>query len=94
MIRTVPRFGYAFVRRRRCSAPSGPGRPAAFKLIWADRAIPLREGENMSRQRSPTERCGSTMHSVSRRHARILVIGEIGRRLEDLGQQERNVPGG
>jgi DNA-binding winged helix-turn-helix (wHTH) protein len=84
VIRTVPRFGYAFCAEA-VPVPSGPGRPAAFKLVWADRAIALREGENLL-GREPDAAVWIDVYSVSRRHARIVVSGDQAT-LEDLGSK-------
>jgi DNA-binding winged helix-turn-helix (wHTH) protein len=87
IIRTVPRFGYAF------SGEAGPepgqGAPApehvVFRLLWADREIALREGENiLGRERDAAG--WIDVYSVSRRHARIVVSGETAT-LEDLGSK-------
>jgi len=87
IIRTVQRFGYAF---------SGEAEPAAtsvrpmetdvvFKLLWADREIALQPGENiLGREREAV--AWIDVHSVSRRHARIVVSGD-GATLEDLGSK-------
>ena len=79
VIRTVPRFGYAFCAN---AVPSEPSRPAAFRLIWGDRAIALREGENIL-GREPEAAVCLNVTSVSRRHARIVVAGDHAT-LEDL----------
>jgi DNA-binding winged helix-turn-helix (wHTH) protein len=84
VIRTVQRFGYAFCAEA-VPVPSEPGRPAAFKLIWADRAIALREGENLL-GREPDVAVWIDVYSVSRRHARIVVSGDRAT-LEDLGSK-------
>ena len=87
IIRTVPRFGYAF------SGAAGPepvkGAPAStdvvFKLLWADREIALQEGENiLGRERDAA--AWIDVYSVSRHHARIVVCGESAT-LEDLGSK-------
>lgn len=84
VIRTVQRFGYAFCAEA-VPVPTESGRPAAFKLIWADRAIALREGENLL-GREPDVTVWIDVHSVSRRHARIVVSGDRAT-LEDLGSK-------
>jgi DNA-binding winged helix-turn-helix (wHTH) protein len=91
VIRTVPRFGYAFCADA-APAPSEPGRPAAFSLIWADRAIPLREGENIL-GREPDAAVCLDVSSVSRRHARIMVSGDNAT-LEDLESKNGTVLNG
>ena len=83
IIRTVPRFGYAFHAETTVEAE----RPAArgFRLIWGDREIALRPGENViGRDDSATLWIDDSL--VSRRHARI-VIDESGAVLEDLGSK-------
>jgi hypothetical protein len=84
VIRTVQRFGYAFCAEA-VPVPSEPVRPAAFRLIWADRAIALREGENLL-GREPDVAVWIDVYSVSRRHARIVVSGDRAT-LEDLGSK-------
>jgi DNA-binding winged helix-turn-helix (wHTH) protein len=87
LIRTVQRFGYAFVGRTDAAAERGDasgGRPV-YRLLWGDREIALRPGENLIGRDE-----GSVVWiddvDVSRRHARI-VIGDSGARLEDLGSK-------
>ena len=79
VIRTVPRFGYAFCAG---AVPSEPGRAARFSLIWGDRAVALREGENILGRELDAAVC-MNVTSVSRRHARIVVAGDNAT-LEDL----------
>jgi DNA-binding winged helix-turn-helix (wHTH) protein len=87
VIRTVQRFGYAFSGE---AAPEGePVWPAesnvVFKLLWGDREILLQDGENvLGREREAV--AWIDVHSVSRRHARVVISG--GRAtLEDLGSK-------
>jgi DNA-binding winged helix-turn-helix (wHTH) protein len=82
VIRTVPRFGYAFCAE---AVPSEPDRPAAFRLVWADRAIALREGENLLGRESDAA-VWIDVYSVSRRHARIVISGDRAT-VEDLGSK-------
>jgi DNA-binding winged helix-turn-helix (wHTH) protein len=83
IIRTVPRFGYAFVAE---SSKTGPLASApAFRLIWGDREIALQPGENVI-GRDDTATLWIDDSLVSRRHARI-VIDESGAVLEDLGSK-------
>lgn len=80
IIRTLPRFGYAF----QAKAPAVGAAPAAlsFRLIWGDREIALRPGENLiGRDEASALWIDHTL--VSRRHARI-TIGEREAVLEDL----------
>ncbi len=88
-IRTVHRHGYAFCGEA-VDVESGPaaGRgevaPRTW-LAWDDRVLLLGEGENII-GRDP--RCGVwlDMPGVSRRHARILVAGDMVQ-IEDLGSK-------
>jgi DNA-binding winged helix-turn-helix (wHTH) protein len=83
IIRTVPRFGYAF-RAETAGESARPATPA-FRLIWGDREIALRRGENViGRDDAATLWIDDNL--VSRRHARIL-IDETGAVLEDLGSK-------
>jgi DNA-binding winged helix-turn-helix (wHTH) protein len=82
LIRTVQRFGYAF----RAEAAGETARPApAFRLIWGDREIALRRGENVI-GRDDAVALWIDDDLVSRRHARI-VVDETGAVLEDLGSK-------
>ena len=86
-LRTVHGFGYAFSGQAR--ADTDDKRDAVegsvFKLIWGDREIALREGENvLGRDRDAV--AWVDVGSVSRHHARIVVSGEKAR-LEDLGSK-------
>jgi len=90
IIRTVPRFGYAF--QASAAAEDGaegaaPGIAAgfAYRLVWGDREITLEAGENLV-GRDQTVRVWVDDGSVSRHHARI-VIGASGARIEDLGSK-------
>lgn len=83
IIRTVPRFGYAFVAES--SGAGARGSALAFRLIWGDREIALSPGENViGRDDAATLWIDDSL--VSRRHARI-VIDESGAVLEDLGSK-------
>jgi DNA-binding winged helix-turn-helix (wHTH) protein len=85
LIRTVPRFGYAFRADTSEVARSGPVGPFGFRLIWGDREIALQPGENViGRDDAATLWIDDSL--VSRRHARI-VIDESGAVLEDLGSK-------
>ena len=85
-IRTIHGFGYAFTGEAREDAGAAArGDEPVFKLIWADREIALREGENiLGRERDAV--AWIDVHSVSRRHARIVVSGQNAT-LEDLGSK-------
>jgi DNA-binding winged helix-turn-helix (wHTH) protein len=83
IIRTVPKFGYAFSAEIATESPRPDA--LAFRLIWGDREIALHPGENVIGRDD-----GVTLwiddNSVSRRHARI-VVDEQGAVLEDLGSK-------
>ncbi len=70
---------------RRSPAAAGPGPGPCCGVVWGEREIALAEGENViGRVGEATVRVSSS--KVSRRHARIVVIG--GRALlEDLGSK-------
>jgi DNA-binding winged helix-turn-helix (wHTH) protein len=88
IIRTVPRYGYAFCADaetlQRKESPATPV-TSVFKLIWEDREIALGEGENLL-GRDPLAVACVDVHSVSRHHARIRVAGDKAT-LEDLGSK-------
>ena len=88
-LRTVPRFGYAFL-----DAPTGRAGEAAAagsepipqcRLTWADGRIALCEGDHVL-GRDPDTELFLDSQSVSRRHAVIRVSG-AGATLEDLGSK-------
>jgi DNA-binding winged helix-turn-helix (wHTH) protein len=76
LVRTVYGFGYAFEGAAVASAAS------VCRLVWADREVPLEEGENIL-GRDPAARGSISDASMSRRHARITVRGDKAV-LEDL----------
>src|SRR5262245_13199780 len=81
LLRTVQRFGYAFIG----DAASDRGKAArsqAFRLEWEGREIPLPAGESIL-GREEDVAVWIDDDSVSRRHARIRVSPE-GATLEDL----------
>src|ERR1700737_1145435 len=88
ILRTVPRYGYAFQAETRENVARPLRSPApglAYRLVWGRREIALDSGENLiGRDRDSVVLIDE--ESVSRRHARI-VIGEEGARLEDLGSK-------
>ena len=90
IIRTVPRFGYAF-RAEATGESSNAVLSAAFRLIWGDREIALRSGENViGRDEGATLWIDDNL--VSRRHARIVIDG-AGAFLEDLGSKNGTLVG-
>jgi DNA-binding winged helix-turn-helix (wHTH) protein len=88
-VRTVQRFGYAFVGDAKDDAGAGRERAAGPQtgpaLLWGERLIPLAAGENHV-GRDPG--CVLTIPSglVSREHARVVVDGERVT-LRDLGSK-------
>jgi DNA-binding winged helix-turn-helix (wHTH) protein len=84
IIRTVQRFGYAFVATPLPPQHAG-SRDHAYRLIWGDREIALGDGENLF-GREDDAVVWIDDAAVSRRHARI-VIDESGAVLEDLGSK-------
>ena len=84
IIRTVQRFGYAFVATSLSPQHAG-SRGHAYRLIWGDREIALGDGENLF-GREDDAVIWIDDAAVSRRHARI-VIDESGAVLEDLGSK-------
>jgi DNA-binding winged helix-turn-helix (wHTH) protein len=94
IIRTVARFGYAFVAEPSAAAErSRPrGRPFACRLVWGPREIALEPGPNLiGRDRDSIVWIDDT--SVSRRHARISV-DETGATVEDLSSKNGTFVGG
>ena len=86
LVRTVPRFGYAFLPEVRETGPEKNGkRRSVFKLLWQDREIALAEGEN-GLGRDEASVAWIDVYSVSRHHARIVVSGEEAT-VEDLGSK-------
>jgi DNA-binding winged helix-turn-helix (wHTH) protein len=82
IIRTVPRFGYAFAAE---AAGESPRVALPCRLIWGDREIALRPGENVI-GRDDGAALWIDDSLVSRRHARILV-DPTEAVLEDLGSK-------
>jgi DNA-binding winged helix-turn-helix (wHTH) protein len=95
ILRTVPRFGYAFAADAAVAPEKGPARsrtPFACRLIWGPREIALDPGENLiGRDRDAVVWIDD--ESVSRRHARI-VVDDSGATLEDLGSKNGTFVGG
>lgn len=73
---TVARRGYRFAAELEDLDASGPSTPdegyPRWWLTWNDKALPLREGENLV-GRHPASRIWINAASVSRTHARIVV---------------------
>lgn len=88
-IRTVQRFGYAFVAAVADPLEAGA---SAFLLVRGRQRIPLREGENTI-GRAPTCLVRIDSERVSRCHARIVVAGQRAT-LEDLDSKNGTFLGG
>ena len=87
-IRTAHRVGYAFSFERVVDLMAQPHRAASFNRCWltlADRTLPLEDGENIV-GRDPRCTVWLDESGVSRRHARIVVIGSSAT-VEDLGSK-------
>jgi len=84
ILRTVPRFGYAFSAEA-VGSTSAVRRPFACRLVWGPREISLDSAENVIGRDS-----GAVVWiddaSVSRRHARI-TVDDDGATIEDLGSK-------
>jgi pSer/pThr/pTyr-binding forkhead associated (FHA) protein len=85
-VRTVPRFGYAFVAETRtaeaAAAPPGAG---SHWLIWGRRKFELLEGESVV-GRDPHCEIHLDVPGVSRRHARLRATGVL-LTIEDLASK-------
>jgi DNA-binding winged helix-turn-helix (wHTH) protein len=98
LVRTVHRFGYAFVEEviddaggtgeQRAGRAAGTG----CALLWGDRIVPLAVGENVV-GRDPEGALTIPSGLVSRRHACIVVSGERAT-LRDLGSKNGTLCGG
>jgi DNA-binding winged helix-turn-helix (wHTH) protein len=97
-VRTVQRFGYAFVGAATDDAGSAGARPAAgvaetgCALLWGERLIPLAAGENLV-GRDPECVLAIPSGLVSRQHASIRVDGERVT-LRDLGSKNGTLVAG
>lgn len=80
ILRTVHRFGYAFAAARAMSAG-----PSPFVVIAGNERVPLHEGSNTIGRDSACE-IVIDAPDVSRRHARLVVEGDLVT-LEDLGSK-------
>ncbi len=96
VIRTVARFGYAFIASVSPGRGGGRKESAApgllYRLVWGRREISLDPGDNLiGRDREAVVWIDD--ESVSRRHARIS-IGDEGASIEDLGSKNGTSVGG
>jgi DNA-binding winged helix-turn-helix (wHTH) protein len=87
ILRTIPRFGYAFAAEVSAAREKVPGPPRLFacRLVWGPREIALEPGENLI-GRDQESVVWIDDASVSRRHARISV-DDAGATVEDLGSK-------
>lgn len=86
LLRTVYGFGYAFGGTAHDLGADSPQSPATvFRLVWGEREITLRSGENIL-GRVPEAVVWVHDEKVSRRHARITVAGHEAI-LDDLGSK-------
>lgn len=95
IIRTVHRFGYAFLAEAAPISESRSAKPSGApvcRLIWDGREIRLSAGENLI-GREEDVAVWIDDSSVSRRHARIVVDAD-GATLEDLGSKNGTHVGG
>ena len=88
-IRTVHRHGYAFCAeatdlRPRIAGRAGESTPKVW-LVWKERVLLLAEGENVI-GRDPGCNVWLDVPGVSRRHARVVVSGDVVV-VEDLGSK-------
>ena len=94
LIRTVARFGYAFIASVSPERDRGPAPEdsLAFRLVWGRREIALDPGDNLiGRDRDAVVWIDD--ESVSRRHARV-AIQEEGAWIEDLDSKNGTYVGG
>jgi hypothetical protein len=91
VVRTVARFGYAFcadavaVETRLAEGSARHVPPPLYRLVWGRREIALKPGEILI-GRDQDAVVWIDEGSVSRRHA-LVVVGESGATLEDLGSK-------
>ena len=87
IVRTLPRFGYAFSAEARAAEDDAEGAVGArqYCLVMGRREVTLQPGENLiGREHSAVVWVND--ESVSRRHARV-VVDDAGATLEDLGSK-------
>jgi DNA-binding winged helix-turn-helix (wHTH) protein len=84
-VRTVYRYGYAFVAEVHEGATRSARRPSLFFVLWRGQEIALSRGENVI-GRDPDAQVRIVSTKASRRHARIEVNG-TGAVLTDLGSR-------
>jgi DNA-binding winged helix-turn-helix (wHTH) protein len=84
-IRTVFRYGYAFVGEAHEERPRGSSKQSPYFVLWRGQEIPLSRGENVI-GRDPDAQIRIASTKASRRHARIDVGGNDAI-LTDLGSR-------
>ena len=84
-LRTVYGYGYAFSGDAIAEERSDPSLAAKFQVVMKKKKIPLMAGDNVL-GREPEARVRIEDSTVSRRHARIVVSGDLAR-IEDLGSK-------
>lgn len=85
MLRTVRGFGYAFSGDAEGEPTGAAATGTDLRLVWGDRNLSLRAGENVLGRDREAEVCLDAA-SVSRHHARVVVEGSRAT-LEDLGSK-------
>jgi DNA-binding winged helix-turn-helix (wHTH) protein len=88
ILRTVPRFGYAFAADAAAAPEKAPARsraPFTCHLVWGPREIPLDPGDHLI-GRDHESAVWIDDASVSRRHARIS-LDDSGATIEDLASK-------
>ena len=93
-LRTVQRFGYAFVGEATDvqTASSRVSADTGYWLVWGKEQIALAEGDNILGRGPDAGMCFDSV-TVSRRHARIRITGRKAL-LEDLGSKNGTCLGG
>jgi DNA-binding winged helix-turn-helix (wHTH) protein len=84
-IRTVPKFGYAFLNQAdegRAHAVTSPGETARYLVTWSGGRVPLEDGDHVV-GRDPDLALFIDSPTVSRRHA-VLRTSASGATIEDL----------
>jgi DNA-binding winged helix-turn-helix (wHTH) protein len=93
-VRTVPRFGYAFLETVPPTATRGPivRGGVTFRISWVSGRVTLREGEHVV-GRDPDVEIYLDAAGVSRRHA-LIKIAAARATIEDLGSKNGTFVGG
>jgi DNA-binding winged helix-turn-helix (wHTH) protein len=93
-VRTVPRFGYAFLESVHTTETREPvvRGGVTFRISWVSGRVTLREGENVL-GRDPNVEIYLDASGVSRRHA-LIKIAAARATIEDLGSKNGTFVGG